>query len=44
MNAQYYATMQFTDWLSLLSEVEELKESQRFLEDEVKDLTHKLSK
>ena len=44
MNAQFYATMQFTDWLSLLSEVEELKESQRFLEDEVKDLTHKLSK
>ena len=44
MNAQFYATMQFTDWLSLLSEVEELKESQRVLEDEVKDLTNKLSK
>ena len=26
MNAQFYATMQFTDWLSLLSEMEELKE------------------
>ena len=26
MNAQFYATMQFTDWLSLLSEIEELKE------------------
>ena len=44
MNAQFYATMQFTDWLSLLSEIEELKESQRVLEDEVKDLTNKLSK
>ena len=44
MNAQFYATMQFTDWLSLLSEIEELKESQRVLEDEVKDLTIKLSK
>lgn len=27
MNAQFYATMQFTDWLSLLAEVEELKET-----------------
>jgi len=26
MNAQFYATMQFTDWLSLLSEIEELKQ------------------
>ena len=26
MNAQFYATMQFTDWLSLLAEMEELKE------------------
>ena len=26
MNAQFYATMQFTDWLSLLAEIEELKE------------------
>ena len=26
MNAQFYATMQFTDWLSLLAEMKELKE------------------
>ena len=26
MNAHFYATMQFTDWLSLLSEIEELKQ------------------
>ena len=26
MNAQFYATMQFTDWLSLLAEIKELKE------------------
>tara|TARA_Y100000361_G_scaffold151234_1_gene168291 strand:+ start:669 stop:1073 length:405 start_codon:yes stop_codon:yes gene_type:complete len=26
MNAQFYITMQFTDWLSLLVEMEELKE------------------
>jgi len=26
MNAQFYATMQFTDWLSLLAEIEELKQ------------------
>ena len=35
---------QFTDWLSLLVEMEELKESNRGLEEEVEDLTHKLSK
>ena len=44
MNAQFYATMQFTDWLSLLKEIEELKESHRGLEEEVEDLTHRLSK
>ena len=44
MNAQFYATMQFTDWLSLLAEIEELKESHRCLEEEVEDLTNKLSK
>ena len=41
MNAQFYATMQFTDWLSLLAEIEELKESNRGLEEEVEDRTHK---
>ena len=44
MNAQFYATMQFTDWLSLLAEMEELKESNKALKEEVEDLTHKLSK
>ena len=44
MNAQFYATMQFTDWLSLLAEMEELKESNRELEEEVEHLTNKLSK
>jgi Holliday junction resolvase len=44
MNAQFYATMQFTDWLSLLTEMEELKESNKGLEEEVEDLTNKLSK
>ena len=29
MNGQFYATMQFTDWLSLLSEIEELKEKNK---------------
>ena len=41
MNAQFYATMQFTDWLSLLKEIEELKESNRGLEEEIEDRTHK---
>ena len=41
MNAQFYATMQFTDWLSLLAEIEELKESNRGLEEEIEDKTHK---
>ena len=41
MNAQFYATMQFTDWLSLLSEIEELKESNRGSEEEIEDRTHK---
>jgi|TARA_R100000149_G_C5875575_1_gene139376 Holliday junction resolvase len=41
MNSQFYATMQFTDWLSLLAEIEELKESNRGLEEEVEDRTHK---
>ena len=44
MNAQFYATMQFTDWLSLLTEMEELKESNKALKEEVEDLTNKLSK
>ena len=44
MNAQFYATMQFTDWLSLLVEMEELKESNKALKEEVEDLTNKLSK
>jgi len=44
MNAQFYATMQFTDWLSLLAEMEELKESNKALKEEVEDLTNKLSK
>ena len=29
MNGQFYATMQFTDWLSILSEIEELKEKNK---------------
>tara|TARA_Y100001938_G_C8075494_1_gene425810 strand:+ start:1443 stop:1817 length:375 start_codon:yes stop_codon:yes gene_type:complete len=29
MNGQFYATMQFNDWLSLLSELEELKEKNK---------------
>ena len=41
MNAQFYATMQFTDWLSLLVEIEELKESNRGLEEEIEDRTYK---
>ena len=44
MNAQFYATMQFTDWLSLLAEIEELKESNKALKEEIEDLTHRLSK
>ena len=44
MNAQFYATMQFTDWLSLLAEIEELKKSNKALKEEIEDLTHKLSK
>ena len=43
MNAQFYATMQFTDWLSLLAEMQELKESNKELEEEVEDLSHKLT-
>ena len=27
MNAQFYATMQFTDWLSILSEMQELNQN-----------------
>ena len=35
MNAQFYATMQFTDWLSLLAEIEELKKSNKALKEEI---------
>ena len=41
MNAQFYATLQFRDWLSLLSELQELKETNIGLEEELEDLTHK---
>jgi len=34
MNAQFYATMQFTDWLSLLAEMEELKEEIKIIKGE----------
>ena len=41
MNAQFYATLQFRDWLSLLAELQELKETNIGLEEELEDLTHK---
>ena len=44
MNAQFYATMEFRDWLNLLAKIQELEESHRGLEEEVEDLTNKLSK
>jgi len=44
MNAKFYATLEFRDWLNLLTELKELKESHTGLEEEVKELTHKLSK
>jgi hypothetical protein len=44
MNAQFYATMQFRDWLNLLAKIQELEESHRGLEEEVEDLTNKLQK
>ena len=34
MNAQFYATLQFRDWLSLLAELQELKEKVNDLEGE----------
>jgi len=34
MNGQFYATMQFTDWLDLLTEFEELKDSHEGVEEE----------
>jgi len=41
MNAQFYATLEFRDWLSLLAELKELKESNITLEEELENLTHK---
>ena len=35
MNAQFYATLQFRDWLSLLAELQELKETNIGLEEEL---------
>jgi len=35
MNAQFYATLEFRDWLSLLAELKELKESNITLEEEL---------
>jgi len=35
MNAQFYATLEFRDWLSLLVELKELKESNITLEEEL---------
>ena len=35
MNAQFYATMQFTDWLSLLAEIKELKEEIEQIKKEI---------
>ena len=37
MNGQFYATMQFTDWLDLLTEFEELKESHQGVEELLED-------
>lgn len=41
MNAKFYATLEFKDWLCQLAEMEELKETIIGLEEEVEDLTHK---
>ena len=41
MNAKFYATLEFKDWLCQLAEMEELKETIIGLEEELEDLTHK---
>jgi len=41
MNSIFYISMQFTDWLSLLSELQELKSTQVTLEEELENYTHK---
>ena len=41
MNAKFYATLEFKDWLSLLVEIKELKETQITLEEELESYTHK---
>ena len=41
MNAKFYATLEFKDWLCQLAEMKELKETIIGLEEELKDLTHK---
>ena len=43
MNGQFYATLEFKDWLDLLVQINELEEARTGLEEEVEDLTHKLS-
>jgi len=37
MNSQFYATMEFTDWLDLLVELKELKESHLSVEELLED-------
>jgi|TARA_B100001939_G_scaffold348233_1_gene374608 hypothetical protein len=44
MNAKFYATMEFVDWLSLLSEIEELKDLIKDKENEILSLEEQLSK
>ena len=41
MNAKFYATLEFKDWLCQLAEMKELKETIIGLEEEIEDLTHK---
>ena len=40
MNAKFYATLEFKDWLSLLVELKELKETNVGLEEELESYTH----
>ena len=44
MNAKFYSTMEFVDWLSLLSEIQELKECIKDKENEIIGLQEQLSK
>ena len=41
MNAKFYVTLELTDWLSSLTELQELKRSNIIMEEELEEIRNK---